>query len=239
MAWGERAVSEAKESIESLRRFDQDIPVMVLGDQNTAVFLQDDNCEVKVLALDPYRSSPTYKGPGDKVEFVHARVFAELYDASPWDRTLYLDVDTEFMAPPGEVLDWLDRWDFAIAETPTRALNAYRGDRREFRWTAYWLGDANILYHNAGLFAWRAREEVRGLFRLWMEEWARFENWDSQVALLRALARSEVQFLTLPWTWNSPDREEAHFVYHRYGTQAAWKEPWSNLNESMPDQSCD
>ena len=242
MAWGANAVAEAMGSIESLRRHDLEIPVLVLGDARTREKLVGaQNVQVEIVGIDPFRKPLTYKGTEDKVEFLAGRLIETLYEISPWDRTLYLDVDTEFLAPPRQMLRFLDRWDFAVAETPNRALNSYMGDRREFAWSGLWLGDRSLLYHNAGVLAWRRKESVGALFRLWAEEWVRFENWDPQVALLRALARSEVQFLTLPWTWNCAEREEAYFVYHRYGLQNAWKTPWSNIedtiNEDLPDQS--
>jgi len=229
MAWGKNAMREATKSIISLRREDKNIPILLLGDAEACKAFAIEGIETREVDVNPFRKVRRSKRRPDAIEFVHARLFRLLYDLSPFDETLYLDVDTEFITPPDLAFSFLQDWDFVLAETMQRTVNAYKGDKKEFAWTRWWIGDGNILYHNAGVFLWRRNEKVRELFRLWFEEWERFENWDSQVALLRALARSDVLFLTLPHTWNCYYYEQAFLLWHGFGSKRAWKKPWSNL----------
>ena len=68
---------------------------------------------------------------------------------------------------------------------------------------------------------WRKSDAVEELFELWSEEWLRYGDWDEQIALLRALFRSDVLWLTVPWTWNNNRKNKATFLYHRYGSNVA------------------
>jgi hypothetical protein len=66
---------------------------------------------------------------------------------------------------------------------------------------------------------WRRCPALFGLMRLWSEEWQRYGDWDEQVALLRALMRSEALFLVVPFTWNT--LRDATLLHHSYGTSKA------------------
>ena len=70
-------------------------------------------------------------------------------------------------------------------------------------------------------WSWKRSPAVAALFSLWAEEWGRFQGWDEQLALLRALARSQALFLTLPRAWNTPEREQAYLLYHPWGSGVA------------------
>ena len=199
IVYGERAAEEAEDSVASLRRWLPDMPVLRIGDAG----------ELPVSPFD-----------GDK--FLWGRLLPYLYGASPWERTMYLDADTEFLASPETLFDLLDNWDFVLAETPERHLLSRTIEEPEMEYTRAMFGGAWwLLYHNGGMFLWRRGEAVQRFFELWHEEWVRFGSWDPQAALLRALARSEMAFLTLPYTWNCNRREETRLIYHRYGSQAA------------------
>jgi hypothetical protein len=73
------------------------------------------------------------------------------------------------------------------------------------------------------MLAWTQNDRTAKLFELWTEEWLRFGHWDEQVALLRALARSDAMFLTLPMAWNTNFPSRAALVFHQFGQRVAWK----------------
>lgn len=202
LTWGERATKEAHQSIESLRCWAPDLLVLTLGDHRAD------------RPLD-------YLCPFDGQKFLWGRAIPFLYSESPFERTMYLDADTEFVASPELAFRWLDDWDFALVETPERTLESEMVEEPEMEYSRQMLGARGLLYHNGGMLLWRRNERVRLFFEIWHEEWIEFGSWDPQVALLRALARSRMAFLTLPYTWNCKDPDEAFLVYHRYGGQAA------------------
>ena len=149
--------------------------------------------------------------------FLAGRIKPLLYELSPFDLTLYVDADTYFQASPNEGFRLLDKWDIALAETQTRALAQGIAGQDECNATADEFGTGLLLYHNSGMIFWKKNERVAALFKLWSEEWRRFGGWDEQVALLRALLRSEALYLTLPYTWNNSDPKECYMLSHWFG----------------------
>lgn len=217
MAWGENAVQQTQTSIESLWVHEPGMPVMVLGDEQSGrYFDHDPRVTFHLEETDPFVSS----GPMGH-RFMAGRIKPLMAKLSPFDDTLYVDADTEFKNTPKPGFDLLDRWDMAIAETETRDLAAGVAGQEECHKTAAEIGTPYILYHNSGLIYWRKNDRTRKLFDLWYEEWMRYQQWDEQVALLRALLRSDVMFLTLPYTWNCYHQEEAYIVHHQFGSGCA------------------
>jgi len=181
-----------------------------------------------VLVLGPDRVS--YISPYDRRKFLWGRLIPCLWWERAFEQAMYVDADTEFVASPNKLFDWLENWDFVLAETPERSLASKMVEEPEMAYSRQVLGSPDILYHNGGMFAWRRSKKVQEFFALWETEWLRFQSWDPQVALLRALARSKMTFLTLPYTWNCKEREETVLVYHQYGSHAA-QASWHGARE--------
>lgn len=214
MAWGQNAIEQANVSIESLREVEPSMPVMVVGDLLSELHYKDRaDVQFRRIDIDPFF------GP----QFMAGRIKPLLYALSPWEQTLYVDADTEFLVAPTVGFELLEKWDFVVAETETRSLLDSISGPIETRWTADWLGTPHLLFHNSGMLFWRKSEAVARLFELWGEEWLRFQGWDEQVALLRALLRSDVLYLTVPFTWNCLRETEATLLHHHFGTRMARK----------------
>lgn len=215
LVWGRPALEQARASILSLWRHLPDLPVLVLGDAAAGELADRGGVAVLQLDVDPFSGSGAFS-------FKAGRVKPLLAASSPFERTLYADADTEFKTSPLPGFDLLDRWDFVIAEAETRSLaQTFPDNRTEAGDTARRLGTADILYHNSGLFWWRRGEAASQLFRYWGEEWAKYQGWDEQVALLRALLNSDAVWLNVPYTWNCRGPQEAYLVYHRFASRAA------------------
>lgn len=218
LCWGKPAATQASASIKSLRLHLPDIPVVILGDAGAGEAFQG-TPGVTVIQPDvnPFKSESLFG-------FLAGRVKPLLAQYSPFARTLYVDADTQFKGSPQPGFDLLDRWDFVIAEAETRSLaQTFPDNRREAAETAARLGTPHLLYHNSGLFFWRTNAATTRLFRLWGEEWLRYQGWDEQIALLRALLVSEAVWLNVPYTWNCRGPSEAWMVYHRFASRSARK----------------
>ena len=214
MAWGQNAIEQADVSIESLREVEPDMPVMIVGDLVSETHYRGrSDVQFRRVDVDPF------VGP----QFMAGRIKPLLYALSPWEQTLYVDADTEFLVSPRVGFDLLAKWQFVVAETQTRSLTDSIAGPAETRWTADWLGTPHLLYHNSGMLFWRRSVAVEQLFELWSEEWKRFQGWDEQVALLRALLRSDALYLTVPYTWNCLRSAEATLLHHHFGTRVARK----------------
>jgi len=154
-----------------------------------------------------------------------------LYELSPFEQTLYVDADSEFCTTPERGFDLLQRWDFVLAESRLGCVGDAPFLPTERAETAAWLGTPLHVFHNSGMLFWKRCPAVAELMQLWSEEWLRYGDWDEQIALLRALMRSQALFLTVPFNWNSNVQERASLLYHAYGTHAARIEERRNTGE--------
>lgn len=115
------------------------------------------------------------------------------YDISPYDRTIALDADTHVAADIQHLFDLLETFDFAAAPDnvphPTgRGIRGLRG------------GYAALGMYNTGVLVFRKSPAVRQLFENWRREFSGPEN--DQKSLLRALVKTELRFISLPWEYN-------------------------------------
>ena len=232
MTWGENAIAQAKQSIYSVRRFLPKMPVMVVGDaQAGEAFTKDKSVLFHLCEVDPF--DPDQK---KGFKFLAGRIKPLLAGISPFERTLYVDADTYFQRPPTEGFQLLDRWDVALAETQTRTLAEGIAGKEECDATAAEFGSGLLLYHNSGMIFWRKNERNKALFERWSEEWLRFQGWDEQVALLRALLRTDVLYLTLPYTWNHSAVSECYMLSHWFGAGDARFDGQQRLREIQKSQ---
>jgi hypothetical protein len=204
--------------MKSLWKHAPDMPVMVVGDREALDhFANRPRVSTHLCKVDPFHSQSLFG-------FMAGRIKPLLAGISPFERTLYVDAETEFKRSPALGFDLLDRWDLVIAEAETRSLGTtFPSNHHEADATAAWLKTPHILYHNSGLIFWRKNEATLKLFDLWSDEWLRYKGWDEQVALLRALLCSDVLFLNVPFTWNCRGPVGAYMVYHRFASRAARK----------------
>ena len=218
MAWGGKASGQCLNSLMTLRQFERNIPVIVVGDKVAQRHLgKQRHVEVRVLDVDPFDPS----GPSGH-RFLAGRIKPLLYGISPWEQTLYVDADVFFQGKPERGFNLLDKgWEFVLSEHVRSCLQDAPFKKSESNDTADWLGTALHIYHNSGMLFWRRSEAVEELMSLWSEEWLRYGDWDEQIALLRALFRSSALWLTVPWTWNNNRKNKATFLYHRYGSNVA------------------
>ncbi len=215
LTWGERAMQQADVSIDTLWKCAPGMPVLVLGDAEAQKHYEGRaGITFKLIEVDPYGGAIFYAG----------RIKPLMAKLSPFDRSLYVDADTEFKVSPAIAFAMLDKWELIIAETETRSLVESIAGIAETRWTAAWLGTPHLLYHNSGMIFWRRCPATDRAFDLWAEEWPRFSGWDEQVALLRALLRSDCLYLTVPYSWNCREGKRTFLLHHRFGTRVARKD---------------
>jgi hypothetical protein len=229
LCWGVPATQQAEASMRSLWQHEPKMPVLVVGDQAACQhFAGRERVIVQACDVDPFTSQHSFG-------FKAGRVKPLLAGVSPFERTLYVDAETEFKRSPHVGFDLLKRWDFVIAEAETRSLAvAFPDNRKEALDTAKWLGTPHILYHNSGMLFWRRNDATVALFDLWSQEWLKYKGWDEQVALLRALLKSDVLFLNVPFTWNCRGPQGTFLLYHRFASKAARKYGGGGVNVVRP-----
>lgn len=129
---------------------------------------------------------------------------------SPYDRTLYLDADTEVQDDVSPLFTILaDGWDLVIAPSQRQGadmLGHLSAEDRQYTLDAV----RERLSLQAGMFGFRKCGAMTRLFETWRGEWQRFKDQD-QGALLRALDQEPVRVWILGQDWNGGRVIEHHF----------------------------
>lgn len=212
LAWGRPARVQVRNSVASLKTLAPQANVCVFGDDEVQTL--EDIADVRTVgSLSPW---------GSDGRFYAGRIKPLLYGLSPFERTCYVDADSTFVADPAIGFMLLDQWEFLVTDIGMhRSLADDMGNGEEAEYTRLHFGTSLLAYFCSGLLFWKRSENVEKLFELWSSEWERFSGWDEQLALLRALHRSDALYLTLSSNWNTPDADKAILLHHRYGDKSA------------------
>lgn len=223
MSFGEKAANLIRRSVETLRQKSGDLPVVLIGDTR-----------LDGLPFIPWRGeSPFDVNQGMNFQFRAGRIKPYFYDLSPFQRSLYLDADTEIMQDIRGGFGYLNGYDFTVAQERHSILGLYNTEKG--RWhhdmeerektIEEFGGIGHFPFINSGVFFWKKNERTQALFENWAREWLRFQQWDEQAALLRALNKTMVKYLVLSESWNFPIKDspmrrrgdQAPVILHLYG----------------------
>ena len=136
-------------------------------------------------------------------------VKTKMWDLAPkeWTYVLYLDADTETIAPLDFIFQLLnDGWEFVICKEPGKyhtTLKMTRIDNKpECEATYKVMGMKEALQLNGGVCAFRRCERTERLIRGWHNEWQRWGKRD-QAALFRSLYTHTPRIYVLGVEWNT------------------------------------
>lgn len=214
MAFGEKAGKAVQRSIATLKRIGYSYPVCVVGDQPV------DNFEFrKWEGESPF--DPTQK---KNFMFRAGRIKPKLYELSPFDRTLYIDADTEYLQDIYAGFEMLDDYDIVatqeyltVGELYNKFLAGWEINIEERAQTIKEGIPANDRFVNSGVIFFRKSEANKKLFKTWHKQWMRFQQWDEQLAFMRALNLSMSSRKYLEPTWNDPQVHSDTIIFHNYG----------------------
>ena len=219
MCWGEKAALEVKKSMYSLRNVGLRIPFCVVGDAPVrgAQFIE-------WMFPSPFDASQR-----QNFQFRAGRVKPFLAELSPFERTLYIDADTEFMSDITAGFELLSQYDVAVTEELLAIGELY--NKPKTGWEINIVerdatieelgGDRNRKFWNSGVIFFRKTDAVLNLFAEWSRQWLRWQQWDEQLALMRAVHACPVNHKVLPVDWNHPHRHKAKVIFHNYGRGVA------------------
>lgn len=218
MAFGEPAVQGVMSSVNSLHRLGLDVPVCIVGDTpiKGMQFIEWDG------------ESPFDATCAHNFQFRAGRIKQGLVRLTPFERTLYIDADTEFMSK--KVLQgfrFLDDHDMALArelleigQLYNKPLAGWEINIKERDATIKELGgDKTTPFLNSGVIFFRKNEAVARVFEAWGKAWLEWQQWDEQLSLMRAMHRvgRNVKVKCLEVDWNHPHRDQAGIIFHNYG----------------------
>lgn len=148
-----------------------------------------------------------------------------------WQFILYLDADTEVIAPVPFFFDLLERgWELVICKNPVKYHDLRRASRPdnqdELNTTYEELRATELLQLNGGVFALRRNARTRRFMQLWNEEWTGRWAARDQLALLRALWRQSLRVFMLGNEWNLvtryADPSQSAGILHSPMTARRW-----------------
>lgn len=123
----------------------------------------------------------------------------EMYERSPFLRTLYLDADTSVLSDIEPMFAWLDHHDLALHLQPRgarpRVADILLADGLR-------LGD--VPHWNSGVVLFRRGADAQEFFATWQAEFRRLGVPFDQAALAATMLRSSARVLTFDARWNSP-----------------------------------
>ncbi len=131
------------------------------------------------------------------------------YELAPaeWQAVLYLDADTEVVAPIYRYFEWIeDGWEFVICKDPhlMDTMHAFerRNNHEELAKVAAAVKTLHALQLNGGVWAFARNQRVEAFFNRWRAEWEVYAQRD-QGALVRALYADPLRVLVLGNEWNT------------------------------------
>jgi hypothetical protein len=161
------------------------------------------------------------------------RAKLKAYELTPaeWKAVLYLDADTELVAPVYQYFQWIeDGWEFVICKDPhlMDTMHAFKrhNNAQELAEIKTAVNTLHTLQINGGVWAFARNARVAAFFARWQMEWEKHAQRD-QGALLRALYSSPLKTFWLGNEWNTFDKYchgiETAGILHHIGDARRWK----------------
>ncbi len=216
MSFGVKAAQAIAKSVVSMRKLRLDYPVCVTGDT-----------PVRGMQFIPWEGeSPFDASQRHNFQFRAGRIKPRLYQVSPFERTLYIDADTTFIKPIQAGFELLDQYDVAVTEENltlkelyNKKLAGWEINIQERDLTVIETGGVSTRkFINSGVIFFRKNNQTEKLFDDWHSEWMRFQQWDEQLALMRAMhGNQDVKVKHLSVEWNNPHMNAKAIIFHNYG----------------------
>jgi hypothetical protein len=186
VAFGRQARTCAERLMRSIKRHMPDIPIAL--------------CAAKAIGLEDV----LIVQPDSDVGGRRAKLMAYELAPAAWQSVLYLDADTELVAPVYSLFEWVeDGWEFVICRDVGETLHSFarKNNLEEFRQTSARLGTLFAVQYNGGVWAFRRCPAVARFMARWRAEWEVHAQRD-QGALIRALYAEPVRLWLLGSEWN-------------------------------------
>jgi hypothetical protein len=231
MSFGDKVNDAIRKSQASLKRLGYEYPVTIVGDfpnKPSADAMPSKYNHIQWDGQSPYDLSQR-----KNFKFRAGRVKPWLYELSPYDYTLYIDADTQFIRGIEDGFHYLQKNDICVTEEKLTLQQLY--NKKLAGWEINLIErDATIIelysdgsdkFINSGVLFFKKSQKVRKLFANWYEEWLRFQEWDEQLALMRAIYKTKVKVKYLDYHWNNPFPDETSYIFHNYGRGSVRSEP--------------
>lgn len=213
VAFGTPARESALKLMESIRRRMPDIPIALcaaspIGPEDLLIEQPDSDVGGRRAKLKAYELTPP-----------------------EWRAVLYLDADTEVVAPIYQYFEWIeDGWEFVICKDPhlmdTMVSFERKNNKQELRHINDTIKTLHALQINGGVWAFGRNERVERFFQRWQAEYETHLQRD-QGALVRALYADPLKVMWLGNEWNTFPKYEKGIttagLMHYPGQARRWR----------------
>ena len=195
---GEKYIKEGLISAESVKKFSPDLQITFLCDQEVNSKFVDHTILIK----------PTCQR--SKVDYI--------YD-SPYDETLFMDIDVVVDYPIDDVFDILNRFDLGICHDLARKRLKYSKVMPEYEEIPYAFSEINT-----GIIVFKKCENNEKLFSLWKKYHKKYSwccPWD-QPSFRISLWQSDVRFSIMPLEYNIrsiSNRKKQDKMHKEFGSE--------------------
>ena len=189
VAFGDPARAAALTMMESAKRHMPDIPIALcaasaIGPEDVLIVQPDSDIGGRRAKLRAYELAP-----------------------AEWQAVLYLDADTEVVAPIYPYFEWIeDGWEFVICKDPhlMDTMHSFErsNNKKELIDVQRSVRTLHTLQYNGGVWAFGRNQRVAAFFRRWQAEWERYAQRD-QGALIRAMYTDPLKVFVLGNEWNT------------------------------------
>jgi hypothetical protein len=194
------------------------ISAMALRHQepDLSITLISDHPLLELLPLEHYGITPRFLKVNeiDNSPYLSRYIKTSLNTLSPYQETLFLDADILPLQPISELWDHLSSSDFAMVadRLPTLDLCDHIAEE-EKAYTLKQLPKETVQF-NSGVMLWRDTAATQTLFQQWHQEWQKFQKHD-QLALMRAIATTQISVTKLPNRYNTSPRDSASVLFDK------------------------
>jgi hypothetical protein len=209
IAIGKEHLQLAIKSIASIYDTGSFPTVTILTDSTIEQFLLIGNNEVRIINISHLclRSLSS--------DIVSAYLKTQLYDLSPFAKTLYVDTDVRAIASIDSIWSYCNK-SIAIAPafSPLREADTFQVDSEE-HYTQRWFGVRNdYTQYNTGVFLFEKCERVADIFASWEYEYNRFQ-YHENMAFNRLIAQGlQVDYLLPCYNDFYPNRDASSVLIH-------------------------
>lgn len=189
VAFGDPARTAALRMMQSAKKHMPDIPIALcaakkIGPEDVLIIEPDSDVGGRRAKLKAYELAP-----------------------AEWQAVLYLDADTEIVAPIYRFFEWIeDGWELVITKDPHLMDTMHSFERAnnkpELAATERAVKTLNTLQWNGGVWAFGRNAQIAAFFARWRKEWEVYAQRD-QGALVRAMYADPLRVLTLGNEWNT------------------------------------
>lgn len=173
---------------------------------HSAVTVKQNNPGLKIAVLTNLKLNKDFLWQNKKL-FDHVLYFdlenkanrlikTNIYEHSPFDRSLFLDCDTEVVDDVSVGFKYLDRFDLAFRphDYPVSYKNDYQIN--------IGIPTKDFSHWNSGVFFFKKNEKTQAFFKTWHEAHKKFGYSMDQPSLVYAIYNNDVRVLPLNLTWN-------------------------------------